>query len=209
MAPLPPAANVIKYTQSWILQGNLRAESILHFLYAGGPPATADCQAIAAAIQASAVTNFKGRMGSNNKVGLGTVLDIASNTGAQGQGGITTSGTLATLSNPASTCVVVNHQIARRYRGGKPRTYCPFGTANELNSEGTWTAAFTGNVSTSFSTFLTTALAASSGGVTLTHFVNVSYFHAGALRGTPVVDNIVASLARQPIGTQRRRNKGA
>lgn len=148
-------------------------------------------------------------MGTNNKIGLGTVLDLASSTGASGQGGITTGGTLATLAVPASTCVVVNHQIARRYRGGKPRTYCPFGTANEMNSEGTWTAAFTGNVSTSFASFLTTALAASSGGVTLTHFVNVSYYHNGALRGTPAVDNIVQSLARQAIGTQRRRNKGA
>jgi len=209
MPPLPAVPNVIKYTQSWNIQNNLSAETILHFQYTGGPPATADCQAIAAVIQASMVTNLKARMGNLNKIGLGTVLDLASSSGAQGQGGSTQTGTLTTLANPASTCLVMNHTIARRYRGGKPRSYCPFGTANELNTEGTWTSAFSGGCATNWASFITTALTASSGGTSLTHFVNVSYFHAGALRTSPVVDQVVLSLARARVGTQRRRNKTA
>lgn len=209
MPPLPPASNVMKYTQSWILENNLKAESIMYFQYAGGTPSTSDCQAFASDIQASAVTNFKTHMSNQSQVGLGTVLDIGSTSGHEGQGGTSTAGTLSTLYNPASTCIVVNHQIARRYRGGKPRTYAPFGTANELQTQGTWTPTFVGQISTAWSNFITTALAATSSGITLSAYVNVSYYHAGALRSTPVVDPIVLSLGRQRIGTQRRRNKTA
>jgi hypothetical protein len=209
MAPLPPVANVIKYSQSWHIQGNLTAETILHFSYTGGPPSTSACQALAADIQAAAVTNLKASMSTVIQLGLGTVLDLNSSSGAEGQGGSVTSGTLATLSNPASTCVVMNHQIARRYRGGKPRSYLPFGTASQVNTLGTWTPAFVTSTTTAWENFITTAIAAASGGTTLAEFVNVSYHSNKAVRPTPVVDPIVASLARQRIGTQRRRNKTA
>lgn len=209
MTPLPPVTNVLKYTQDFHIGSNLLAECIFHFQYTGGPPSAGDCQTLAADIQGSAATNFKTHMSNLSYVGLGTVLDLNSDTGADGQGGTVTEGTLSTLANPASTALVVNHSIARRYRGGKPRSYLPFGTANELNSPGTWTSTFASASVASFGTWITACLAFSSGGTSISEYVSVSYFSGGAMRVTPHVDPIVNSLPRTRVGTQRRRNKTA
>lgn len=209
MAPLPPVPDVIKASLNWQIQGNHTAESILHFVYAGGPPSSSVCSALAADIQAAAVSNLKALLPIGTLLGQCTVLDLASATGAQGVGGTATAGTRSGQPLVASTCVVMNHSIARRYRGGKPRSYCPFGIATDPQTAGTWQAGFLTTVNTAWSTFITTALAAASGGVTLTEFASVSYYHAKVLRTTPVVDPITQSLARTRIGTQRRRNKTA
>lgn len=209
MPPLPPASNVIKAKLSWVLDLNTTAESILYFQYAGGTPSAADCAALAADIQASAVTNLKALVNVINKIGLVTVQDIGSSTGKEGIGGTVTAGTRTGNANPASTCVVMNHSIARRYRGGKPRTYFPAGGSADLASTGTWNTSLTNTCNTNWSTFITTCLAATSGSITLPNYVSVSYFNNGALRGTPEVDVISGTIARLRIGTQRRRNKTA
>lgn len=209
MPPLPPLANTLKVGMSWHVDLNLTAESIIHFQYSGGPPTTSDCQALAADFQASAVTNLKSLMASDNLIGPYTVLDIGSSTGAEGSGGSATAGTLASAPNVASACVVMQHAIARRYRGGKPRSYAPFGDSSKTASTGTWTSAFLALCVTGWSNFITTCLAATSGGTSITQYGSVSYFTGKALRSTPHWDPIVATTARSRIGTQRRRIKTA
>lgn len=209
MPPLPPVADVVKYTQSWHISTNIKAESILHFSYTGSAPDGSACAALAADIQAAAVSEFKSLMNTSAFVGPGTILDLATNTGASGSGGTTTVGTRTGAGNPASTCVVMLHSIARRYRGGKPRTYLPFGVVGDFATQGTWDSTLLTAVASAWSSFITTAIAASSGGCDLSEFVNVSYVTGGAPRTTPHVDTISASVPRIPIGTQRRRLKGA
>lgn len=209
MPALPPVTDTIKVSLSWILDQNLTAESILHFLYTGGHPSTSDCQGIAATIQAGAVTQFKPLMHPVNKVGLVTVLDIDSNTGSEGTAGTTTAGTKTGNSNPASAAVVMNHSIARRYRGGKPRSYAPFGTDVDQNTTGTWTTTLVGNANTAWSNFITDCLAATSGSTVVAQYISVSYFSGGSQRVTPVKDPIVQTLGRIRIGSQRRRLKTA
>lgn len=200
---------VLKSTQSWHIQNNTTAETILHWLYTGSNPTVADLQGLAADVQAAAVVEFKPLMATQNAVGLVTLLDLNSNTGNEGSGGSVTAGTLATLENPASTCVVMNHAIAPRYRGGKPRSYCPFGTANQLNTSGTWTAAHVTNCNTAWANFISSVLTSTVGGIEITEFVSVSYYKDKALRVTPAINPISQSLARTRVGTQRRRNKTA
>jgi hypothetical protein len=209
MPALPPVPNVIKAQLGWVLDLNDSAMAVLHFRYTGGPPAAPDCAAIAADIQAAAITNFRGQMVNLNKVGECRVVDIASNTGHEGVGGTASAGTKAGNPNPASTCLVMNHHIARRYRGGKPRTYLPVGVNADLNSTGTWLGAFQTTMTTAWSNFITTCLAASSGGTSLTDFVSVSYYGPSGVRPSPVVDVVFQSTARQRLGTQRRRNATA
>lgn len=209
MPPLPPVADVIKVTQSWICGNNVKAESIFHFQYSGGPPLAADCSALAADIQAASVTELAPLMNADYKVGLVTVLDIASNTGAQGFGGSVTAGTNAGSPLAANTAIVVNHAIARRYRGGKPRTYIPPGSISEISTVGQWSSTFQTLVNTNFASWKTTCLAATHGGVSLTAFGTVSYFTGGAPRTTPVFEPSSQSLCRLQVGSQRRRTKGA
>lgn len=209
MTPLPPVADALKVTQGWQIGNNLKAESILHFAYTGSSPDSSACVALAADINAAAATEFKGLMVETNAVGLTTVLDINSDSGAAGTGGEVTPGTLDVEPYPASTAIVINHAIARRYRGGKPRTYAPFGSSNNLLTAGTFNTTFTGDVTTAWASFITSCLAASSGGCDISTYISVSYFADKVLRETPHVDTITSSLARQAVGTQRRRNKNA
>lgn len=209
MAPLPPVASVVKCNLNWQIDNNLKAESIFYFSYTGSAPSTAACIAIAATVQGAAATDMKALLNSSNAIGQAVILDLATSSGASGAGGTTETGTRSGAGNVASACMVINHSIARRYRGGKPRTYIPAGVDGDLNSGGTWTSAFQTACGTDFGNFITNALTASSGGCSLSEHVNVSYYHAGVLRSTPVVDVITASTPRARIGSQRRRMKTA
>lgn len=209
MAPLPPVASVVKCNLNWQIDNNLTAESILYFSYTGSAPSTSACIAIAATVQGAAVTDMKALLNSSNFIGQATILDLATSSGASGAGGTATVGTRSGAGNVASACMVFNHAIARRYRGGKPRTYAPFGVDGDLSTGGVWTTGFQTSCSSSFSNFITNALTASSGGCSLSEHVNVSYYHAKALRATPVVDVITATTPRARIGSQRRRMRTA
>lgn len=209
MPALPVVPNGLKYTQTWQIGNNLKAASIFHLLYSGGPPNAAACAGLAAIFQAAMVTNFKGLFPGTSSIGVGTVLDISSTSGAQGVGGTVTAGTRAGAEFPANVAFVVNHSIARRYRGGKPRTYIPLGVATDNSTSGLWAPLMVTNVNSAYATVITDFLAATSGGVSITSYVNVSYYLNGALRTTPVVDTITASAGRQRIGSQRRRLKTA
>lgn len=209
MPPLPSVPNCLKYTQNWQIGNNLKAASIFHFLYSGGPPNAAACAGLAATFQAAMVTTFKAQMPGTTSIGQATVLDLASTSGAQGAGGTVTAGTRAGTEFPANVAMVVNHTIARRYRGGKPRTYLPTGVATDNLTAGLWTSGIVTGLTTDYATFITDCLAATSGGVSITEYVNVSYYLNNALRATPVVDVITASQCRTRIGSQRRRLKTA
>lgn len=209
MPPLPPVANCLKYTQQWVCGVNSKPESIFHFTYTGGTPTASNLAGLAADIQAAAVTEFKPWLHTSYKVGVGTALDIASNTGASGVGGSATAGTMTGQPLPCSNAVVINHAIARRYRGGKPRTYLPPPDNTEMQTVGQWTSAFQTSIGSAFASFITTALASTVGGISLTAYGAVSYYTGGALRTTPVFEAITASSARTAIGSQRRRLKGA
>lgn len=207
--PLPPVPNCIKASINWQLDVNLGAMSNLHFLYTGGHPSGSDCAGLAADIQAAAVTEFKPLIPSIVKLGLVTVTDIDSTSGAQGTGGSITAGTRTGSSNDAASSVVMQHNIARRYRGGKPRSYAPFGVNADYNTMGTWQPTFLNTCASNWNAFITTCLAASVGTTVLAQYVNVSYFSGKALRPTPHTDPIVTTTARTRVGSQRRRLKTA
>ncbi len=209
MAPLPPVPNAVKVQLGWYVGGNSRVENVLHFLVSGGPPSSATCAALAADIQAAQITEFKAQTHTANGIMPCTLTDISSGSGLQGVGGTATGGSLSGSYNSAQTAIVINHHVARRYRGGKPRSYLPLGNQGALTTPGEWLNSFVTGITTDWASFITTCLAASSGGVSISSFVSISYFHAGAVRATPVVDTILQSTARQQVGSQRRRIKGA
>jgi hypothetical protein len=116
--------------------------------------------------------------------------------------------------------VVSSYTIQRRYRGGHPRGYWPFGVTTDLQNDVDWTAAFVTACNTGFSTFFTALFAAGwTGAGTLTQ-VNVSYYdgftvvvspttgrarNVPTLRVSPVQDTILIVACKVSIGTQRRR----
>jgi hypothetical protein len=106
---------------------------------------------------------------------------------------------------PAETCLLINFHVNRRYRGGKPRMYLPLGNAGDVSAPQAWLGGFLAAVNTSFSAFLNGVFGSTLGGATVTTLCSVSYYHAKALRTTPLVDPVTAWSTNGIPASQRRR----
>jgi hypothetical protein len=122
---------------------------------------------------------------------------------------------------PVNDAVLINHRIARRYRGGKPKSFLPLGSAADVLQGKTWTSTFVTNVQNAWHTFIQAVPTMSPNLGTLS-FVNVSYYSGATeitdppkwhdawvptLRTGAVVDPITSSVVSANISTQRRRTK--
>lgn len=207
MPPLPAAANVLRvdvYCGGGLDVGGLCR---LHFKYTGGAPTTADCNSLATTVHNSFNTNLKALF--NNTGGLGKIVvqDLGSNTGAQGINTTSAIGTRTGAYLSAGTAALINHKIARHYRGGKPRTYLPAFTATDMASPSAWVSASVTALQTGWDAFIAGIVGATSGSTTISAFANVSYYSGKTLRSTPLVETITASVVSTLPASQRRRNR--
>jgi hypothetical protein len=224
MPALPNVPNVLKVILHYSDEGDPKAETVHHVQYSGGPPSAANCTTMANSILASAGTNFAALMADSVSVTSVQITDLTTPTTAQAVStGSATTGTRGTTLLPPSAAALVNHTINRRYRGGKPRSYFPFGISSDIQTTGLWTSAFLTAVNSGYSAWQSAVLGEGAG-CTLTAFVNVSYYsgftaventmtgrwrNVPKLRATPLVDTITGSATATKIGSQRRRNKDA
>lgn len=221
MASLPVVADVIRVRLGWFTGADSAAISNLYFGYTGGPPSNANCVTMAGTIIADAATALEGAMGATTGMEYVEVTDLGSTSGGQGENTTAFGGTRSGHPVPAGAAVLVNYQIPRRYRGGKPRTYWPAGVAEDLATSKQWLSASVTAFESAWSTFLTDILAAGAG-IVIAHQVNVSYYDGYTwetygtpvkyrrvltLRATPVTDNVTSSSVSPTVGSQRRRNK--
>jgi hypothetical protein len=192
--------------------------------YSGSAPSPANCTTLAGDIQAAFVTHLTPLMGTNYELVEVDVLDLGSDIGASGQNNTTSTGTRSGVNLPQNCNTNVELGIARRYRGGKPRIYFPFGTETDQASTATWTTTYIGTVNTDVAAFFAALEALSVGSMgTLAH-VNISYYKgkdtnqppAGKWRGpgykypplpraTPLFDTVESYICKATIGSQRRR----
>jgi hypothetical protein len=117
--------------------------------------------------------------------------------------------------------MLVNYVIGRRYRGGKPRSYFPWGSSQEIFTRQSWNPTFVTNVDSGLAAYFSAVIGTTVGGTTLTEHVNVSYYsgftvvtnpvthrarNVPTVRAVPVVDNILSFAASSRPASQRRRN---
>jgi hypothetical protein len=148
--------------------------------------------------------------------------DLTSSTGAVGSSVAAVSGTLAGNTLPAGTAFLLNKKIARRYRGGKPRSYLPVGGDSQLSNAQQWTSGFVTSVETDWPLFIAAIAAAPWAGATINYEVNVSFYSGSTVYITPtgrakniskvrvgnaVVDEIIGYLGSESFASQRRRNR--
>lgn len=219
--PSPPVVpGVARVELLWSDANDTKIITRRYWSYTGAAPDAPACLAAATVINAVAVTNFRSLQGSDTAQ-IGTrVTDLSSGAGGDGTYSATDLGTRTGANLPASTCVVVNDQIARRYRGGKPRSYLPFGTVTDLLTQQSWTSAFTAAVLAAWNAFV---VGVNGGTLGAGHFVvpvNVSFYQGFTAvlnpitgrtkdvpkyRATPVVDNVTGVTVLARLGSQRRR----
>jgi len=206
MPPLPPVANVVKIITSGTYH-DAKWLNIFYVQYDSGIPTAATLASYLAVWAAAVDTAWGAEMSADNEVTGHEAIDLSSDTGATASVVDSTFGVRAGDFMPAGVALVMSHEISRRYRGGHPRSYLPWGTAGTMASGSTkdWDPAFLADCQTKFDTF---ASAISGHLILPTHFdslVNVSYTSGGARRVTPVVDGITSHIARPRISSQRRR----
>lgn len=221
MPALPSVPNALKAGFAFGLPaGEFIAKVALHFLYTGGPPDVAAAVAIANTFMDAFDTDGKGLMANELQLNDVTITDLSSPTGAVG---ISTHGVIAGTRGssdiPSPLCATTTYKVSRRYRGGHPKSYWPFGVNGDLATFNTWGSTFISDVDTDIPAMITACLAASSGGTSLSDWVQISYFHGATpftepsgrvrmintLRATPVVDPLTYGGLMNQFGVQKRR----
>jgi hypothetical protein len=218
MPALPTIPNVLKVSLLWSISSDVDARTGLFFSYSGSAPNNAACSAFA-----TAAFNAFGAFGEDwdsDTSLIGTeVIDLSSHSGGVGLHSGTVVGNLTHPISGASS-VLVNYQIARRYRGGRPRSYLPWGDQTVIGNRQTWGGTFVAAVTTHVGDAFAGIIGQTSGGTTISQHVNVSYYEGFTvetnpgtgrarnvpnLRSSPLVDTIVGYSISTRIANQRRR----
>jgi hypothetical protein len=221
MPATPPVPNVIRCKLGWHVGEDLTVSNSLDFLYTGGPPSPTDCVALATAARTAMATDLLALLPIAASSTFVSMEDLSSTSGSFGELAGVEAGTRAGATLTASACVLSNYTISRRYRGGKPRSYWPFGTSTDLADASTWSAASQTAFTTAIQAWLNAVRVLASGTTTLTQHVNVSYYQgftavvnpitgrtkdvAKLRTGGPVVDIITGMTVNLKPGVQRRR----
>lgn len=222
MPPLPSVPDVIKVEHLFTVGGDVNVQTRWHLGYTGGAPSNANCTAFAVSMQTAAAANFPALMDTNTSLQGVVVTDLSSPSGGSGDSLSGHAGTRTGELLAAGVAVLCHQPIARRYRGGKPRTYWPFLTAADMVTRQLWASAATTAVAGALETYLAAIESLSEGTTTLTGLVSVSYYEgftpvtnpitgrtkdvAKLRTGGPVVDVITSLSIGAAPASQRRRN---
>lgn len=219
MPALPPVPAVLKTQIQWTVGSDALVDTNLYFSYSGGAPTSTDCVSLAASIYGLWAAAHTWWADANFLIGV-KVTDLSSPSGGVGEHAQSTQGALGAALSPANIATLVNYVISRRYRGGKPRSYLPWGSINQLQTEQQWTASYISSADSALSTIFTGTTGLSSGATTISNHVNVSYYsgftvvtnpithrsrNVPTVRTSPVVDTILSYSVSPYLGSVRRR----
>jgi hypothetical protein len=201
---LPFVPGVAKVIVKQTLAG-VNAYNVLHVDGGAGTGWTStELNALASAVRSAYVTNFIPLQTSQLTLNEVTAIDLASDTGPSGVATGTTFGAVGTQALGGNTAVGITWAIARRYRGGHPRTYIagPVGTQTS-NANSLTTTAQTSYANAAAA--LRTAINAVTTSAGSAKFCCVHYYRNGAILATPLVSQITGSSVDLRLDSQRRR----
>jgi hypothetical protein len=203
------------YTES----SSTEAGSRFFLSYTGSAPTAANCATLASDVATAWNTNLAPLPSQNWALTEVDVLDIATDTGLSGVWNGTHTASGGTVPLPKNNAVNIEYDIARRYRGGKPRMFLPAGNQTQLVDMGHWNNSFVTSVNTGIAAFFAEIEALSIGAIgTLAH-VNLSYYKgftnitnsSGRERAVPTYRTAALSspvtnyACKAEVGSQRRR----
>lgn len=210
MVALPSVPGVVKFTVEGDV-GGIGWVNVIHYAYTGTVPTGGTLVSFCSTLLTTWGTQFSPLMSVAGSVTRATAVDLSSTSGAGGEATDTLPGVRTGATLPPSSAVLVSKHIARRYRGGHPRSYIVAGTVTDLDDPGHWTTALTVAVDGAYSAVLTAMNALVVGGTDLTGEAIVSYFDTTLIpapphrRITPLVEPVTGISVRTAIASQRRR----
>lgn len=189
--------------------------------YSSNAPSIADLNQLATDIAGFWNVDFTGL--AHPDVALKEIVctDLTSPTAARGTWTGNQVGGRTGAALPDNCCTLLNFQIARRYRGGKPRIYAPWGTVTDLLDPDHWTSAFVALVNNQWASFAGNMNGHIVGATQLHSQQSVSYYsglnlppvtlpsgrvkNSSKARATTTPDPITSHSCNPIIGSQRRR----
>lgn len=222
MPALPPVPSVIAILLLWDDGSDANAMTRIHVQYSGAAPTDADMTTYAGQLEAGGAALFPDVLDTASAFLGAKVIDLTSPTAGAGESLASTAGVRSGDVLGAGVAALVNFSIARRYRGGKPKAFLPWGTATDLLTRQTWKAASITDFLSAYSTWFTDyASGDPPGSTTIVGPVSVSYYGPpnrtvtgstgrvrtlSTTRVTPLVDPITGIAFSTTVASQRRRN---
>lgn len=191
----------------------------LYFAYGGGSPTGQNCIAIATGISAAWGSHLAPIVGNYFTLEEVDVIDIASDTGLSGQWTGAIIGGMGGAAFASMVATNIEFNIARRYRGGKPRIFLPAPDGSAAKDGGHFNTGFVTTASAAMAAFIAEVEALNVGAVgTLSH-VNLSYYKgftnitnsSGREQAVPkyrpqaLVDTVTGYACKDVMGCQKRR----
>lgn len=222
MTPLPTPGPVVQAEILFQVDDDTSALTRLFFRYTGGAPNQTAITGFAGDLADAAGAEFAPLMLATSSVLGARAVDLSSDTGAEGIADSPTVGTRTGARLSPGTAVTIASIIRRRYRGGHPRNYLPFGAGADIATNGEWGDTFRADVDDAWSAFISGVLG--SGSVSIQDQVNVSYYNGSHVvidpqtgrarnvplrRSPPLLDTVTGHVVRPKIGSQRRRNRNS
>lgn len=210
MPPLPPVPNVLKITNAGVCAGQ-NIINIWHANYSGGTPTDAILNTFAALVANKWQEHFQDLMDSNYTYGTVVVQDLTSDTAPVGNETVEWGGGSSGTQLSNQVCALINHTIARRYRGGKPRTYIGAVPQSFALDPRTLTGSAISDYLSAWNEFATDVAAFTSGDFTIGNLGCVSYYDKALnptppyRRTDPIFFPFGSSSVNERLCTQRRR----
>lgn len=204
MPALPPVPKVIKTAING-LYGDASWANILHWLYTGAGGSQADMVTFATTVIDAFVNDLLPHLHTGVHTSDVVATDLTSSTAPEATVINVQNGGAIGTGMAANTATVISHKIARRYRGGHPRTYLVGMETGNMTNFQQWAGAWLATIETAWNAFVTdceSGVPASLGTITP---VSVSYRSGGVARVAPVIDVITASAVQGRVCSQRRR----
>lgn len=187
--------------------------------YSGSAPSGANCSDLASAIAEQWNDQLATLVSTAYGLKEVDVLDIATDSGLSGQWTGSHSGSRSGNWLPDSVATNIEFNIARRYRGGKPRMFLPPPIQSDLNTQSAYTGSFVSEVQTGIDTFFLAVSEESIGSMGTLGHVNLSYYKGftnitnssgreravPTYRATALHDDVTGYSPKTVIGSQRRR----
>ena len=221
MTTLPPTpSGVIRIQHLIEVFVSEPVTSRMFFNYTGAAPTVGNLNTLAGDCLTAWNTNMQPLLSNNSALYEIDLQDLASLSGASTKSAQASTGSRAGNPPTVGAAALVKYGIARRYRGGKPKGFWPFGIISDEVEGNQWSPAFVTAVSSGVAAYAAAIAALTIGSTNMGNQCNVSYYHGYlpptvlpnnraknhlAPRGTPVLDTIVNWTCDARLGSQRRR----
>lgn len=204
MPPLPAANKVLRGAFRSTVEGQDNL-NILHLEYNGAGNNQADLDTLATNWAGFIKTMVQSLQSVDCVYHELTVVDLTSSTALTSTVPVTGTGSHSGGASPASMACCISWHVHRRYRGGHPRTYVGGLPITTLSTERSFSATFVALAKGNAAAYLANFAFASGGAYGVINAVSLSYFSGGAVRVTPITDQLIGSDVNARPDSQRRR----